>query len=112
MTASAQKFGGPWSIVKTTTVAAYLRSFNVALKDKPFTRVYIDAFAGSGEFQFKAANALPLFDEREVTEIHAGSARHALSERIVATSFGAPSGPLPSVTLQSSANEVKHRRMD
>jgi three-Cys-motif partner protein len=49
------------------------------LKDKPFTRIYIDAFAGSGQFEFKAANALPLFNEREVVEIYAGSARHALA---------------------------------
>jgi len=75
---SAQKFGGPWSIIKIETVASYLQRFNTALKNQDFQLVYIDAFAGSGGFQFSARRANPLFDEEEIVETHAGSARRAL----------------------------------
>ena len=33
-------------------VEKYIRFFNSALKNKPFERVYIDAFAGSGAFRY------------------------------------------------------------
>lgn len=41
-------FGGHWSDVKLSAVKAYFTSFNQALSKAPFTRVYIDAFAGGG----------------------------------------------------------------
>jgi three-Cys-motif partner protein len=78
---SAQKFGGPWSLIKIETVAAYFAAFNRTLKHQGFNKVYIDAFAGSGDFQFKARDASPLFDEAEVIEVHAGSARRALETK-------------------------------
>lgn len=74
-----QKFGGPWSLIKVDTVARYYRAFNTVLKNQGFKRVCIDAFAGSGDFQFKPRDASPLFDEAEVVETHAGSARRALA---------------------------------
>lgn len=77
-----QKFGGPWSLLKVETVASYLHAFNVALRQQPsstmpFRRIYIDAFAGSGNFSFSTEGA-PLFDEDASTTHHAGSARRAL----------------------------------
>ena len=76
----AQRFGGPWSLIKTDIVEKYLNFFNVALKNKPFERVYIDAFAGSGAFHYiSRAPEMTLFgspDEKK--EIHAGSAKRAL----------------------------------
>lgn len=74
-----QKFGGPWSLIKVDTVARYYSSFTTALKRQPFKRVCIDAFAGSGHFQFSPMDASPLFDEDRVIQTHAGSARRALS---------------------------------
>jgi three-Cys-motif partner protein len=74
-----QKFGGPWSLIKVDTVARYYIAFNTALKKQGFKKVCIDAFAGSGDFQFKPRDASPLFDEAEVIETHAGSARRALA---------------------------------
>jgi three-Cys-motif partner protein len=74
-----QKFGGPWSLIKVDTVARYYGAFNTVLKNQGFKRVCIDAFAGSGDFQFKPRDASPLFDEAEVVETHAGSARRALA---------------------------------
>jgi hypothetical protein len=64
---SAQKFGGPWTIMKVEMVAGYLKAFTTLLFNKPspsrpFKRVYIDGFAGSGSFKFGAINnaACPL----------------------------------------------------
>jgi three-Cys-motif partner protein len=75
---SAQRFGGQWSLVKIDAVAAYLKAFNTALKLQPFERIYIDAFAGSGDFAYPSTGAGPLFDEAEALRTHAGSARRAL----------------------------------
>lgn len=79
MAIAPQKFGGPWSLIKVDTVARYYSSFTTALKKQSFKLVCIDAFAGSGHFQFSPRDASPLFDEDKVIETHAGSARHALS---------------------------------
>ena len=77
-----QKFGGPWSLLKVETVASYLHAFNVALRQQPsptmpFRRIYIDAFAGSGDFSFSTDSA-PLFDEDASITHHSGSAKRAL----------------------------------
>ena len=79
MATTPQKFGGPWSLIKVDTVAQYYSAFNTVLKKQGFKRVCIDAFAGSGDFQYKPHDASPLFDEAEVVETHAGSARRALA---------------------------------
>jgi three-Cys-motif partner protein len=78
---SAQKFGGPWTIMKVEMVASYLKAFTTLLFDKPspsrcFKRVYIDGFAGSGSFKFGAITTG--FFTCDATEI-AGSAQRALS---------------------------------
>jgi three-Cys-motif partner protein len=78
---SAQKFGGPWTIMKVEMVAGYLKAFTTLLFNKPspsrpFKRVYIDGFAGSGSFKFGAVTTG--FFKRDATEI-AGSAQRALS---------------------------------
>jgi len=76
--AKAQKFGGPWSLIKTDVVAAYLQTFSTALKQKKFSRVYIDAFAGSGTFTFDP-KPIPLFDPAETAVAHSGSVEKALA---------------------------------
>ena len=68
MATTPQKFGGPWSLIKVDTVAQYYSAFNTALKNRGFKRVCIDAFAGSGDFQYRPHDASPLFDEAEVVE--------------------------------------------
>src|SRR5690349_20441417 len=47
---------------KLDRLAQYLQAFNIALKDKGFGRIYIDAFAGSGSLTV-VRPALPLFSE-------------------------------------------------
>jgi three-Cys-motif partner protein len=74
-----QRFGGPWSLVKIEAVSAYLQGFNTALKNRSFKRLYIDAFAGSGEFAYREGDSAPLFDEAEAVQTYAGSARRALA---------------------------------
>lgn len=46
--ASRHAFGGDWTTAKLDVLAQYLASYTTALKDKPFTKGYIDAFAGTG----------------------------------------------------------------
>ena len=43
-----QMFGGDWTDTKLAIVRNYLSAYNTALKKQPFTRVYVDAFAGTG----------------------------------------------------------------
>jgi three-Cys-motif partner protein len=75
---AAQEFGGQWSLIKLDKVEAYFNAFNLALKNQPFDRIYIDAFAGSGDFTFPIVGGGPLFNPTTATQTHAGSARRAL----------------------------------
>ena len=71
-------FGGDWTEIKLEVLRKYLSFYTTAFKNQPFTSIYIDAFAGSGERQQKIASA-PLLNEEETIETLAGSARIALS---------------------------------
>jgi three-Cys-motif partner protein len=78
---AVQVFGGPWSLIKTAMVEKYIRFFNTALRNLPFERVYIDAFAGSGAFRWVVDSPkITLFGPYDETkDIHAGSAQRALT---------------------------------
>jgi three-Cys-motif partner protein len=81
-TERSQKFGGPWSLLKVQTVEEYLRVYSTALSKQTFTRIYIDAFAGSGSFSFDKAAGLPklaLSDSEDV--VHRGSVKRALDAK-------------------------------
>jgi three-Cys-motif partner protein len=41
-------FGGTWTTLKLKVLEKYLQSYTVALKNTPFRKIYIDAFAGTG----------------------------------------------------------------
>lgn len=71
-------FGGPWTERKLSVVRRYLQTYAQALKNQPFTRVYIDAFAGTGERTGRQRETLPLLDPPELEAIAKGSARLAL----------------------------------
>jgi three-Cys-motif partner protein len=54
-------FGGPWTYIKLELLERYLAFFNTALQrqpkpEAPFSRVYIDAFAGTGECEIKLSD--------------------------------------------------------
>lgn len=62
-------FGGHWTVMKLEALEKYLKAFNTALSRQNFSRVYIDAFAGTGRVTLKQA---------EGSSVVPGSARRAL----------------------------------
>lgn len=60
---TAHSFGGPWTMIKLDLLARYLEFFSTALRhrpspEQPFTRIYIDAFAGTGECDINLGDGL------------------------------------------------------
>lgn len=78
---------GPWAAAKLDALEAYLKFYGQALSKQPFTRVYIDAFAGAPVARVRGSDVVsepsPFFGEREDTEAQAefirGSPIRALS---------------------------------
>lgn len=74
------RFGGPHTDEKLDRLRQYLTAFSTALKDQGFVRVYVDAFAGSGD-RTQDLPALPLLGPEHAEPIMLtvpGSARLAL----------------------------------
>lgn len=76
-------FGGDWTEEKLRRVQKYLKAYNVALKKQPFTREYIDAFAGTGYREVKQPDSqagllLPELVEEDCQDFLDGSASIAL----------------------------------
>lgn len=44
----AHRFGGDWTTAKLEVLKGYLEGYTTALKQTPFRKGYIDAFAGTG----------------------------------------------------------------
>lgn len=44
----AHRFGGDWTALKLEVLGKYLAAYTTALKNQPFRKIYIDAFAGTG----------------------------------------------------------------
>lgn len=86
-TGKAHRFGGGWTDKKLAVLTRYLEAYTKALKDQPFRKEYIDAFAGTGyrddhrESTAAGAKGALLFPELAAVEPQAlldGSARLAL----------------------------------
>lgn len=75
---AVHSFGGAWTERKLSVVRRYLEIYAQALKNQPFQRVYIDAFAGTGDRTDRRRATLPLLDLPEFEAIAKGSARLAL----------------------------------
>jgi three-Cys-motif partner protein len=71
-------FGGPWTQRKLGCVREYLKLYATALKNQSFQRIYIDAFAGTGDRTDKRRETLPLLELPEFDAVAKGSARLAL----------------------------------
>lgn len=76
-------FGGDWTDAKLKAVKRYFDAYATALKNRNFRRLYVDAFAGSGERQdshLSESPSLPLFEDDavELAESKEGSALIAL----------------------------------
>lgn len=63
-------FGGVWTRIKLEALEKYFGAFNTVLGKQPFTRIYIDAFAGTGRCDIKVNGEKNSID---------GSARRALT---------------------------------
>ena len=79
-----QRYGGAWTQEKLEVLGRYLRAYTNALKNqKQFKRIYIDAFAGTGEVILPSTDSehqdmfSELLDE-ETLDFLEGSARIAL----------------------------------
>lgn len=66
------RFGGPWTEIKLTVLKKYLQGYTIALKKQKFELVYIDAFAGSGEY-------VPASELEQELKARVGSAGYALA---------------------------------
>jgi len=80
---TGQLFGGGWTEKKLEILRKYLESYNKALKNQPFERVYIDAFAGTGyrqqrERQYNIELVFEELEQDESKEFLKGSAKLAL----------------------------------
>lgn len=66
---------GPWAAAKLDALEAYLNFYGTALKNQPFRRIYIDAFAGAPLAKVRGSDAplepSPFFEEPEDTEAQA-----------------------------------------
>ena len=69
----SQAFGGPWTREKLSILQRYLDAYTTALKNQPFSLMYVDAFAGTGRV------ALPGKDREDLQELIRGSAAIALN---------------------------------
>ena len=49
--ATSQKFGGNWTEKKLNIFTSYLDAYLIALQNQKFKKIYIDAFAGTGEIE-------------------------------------------------------------
>lgn len=49
--ATSQKFGGNWTEEKLNIFTSYLDVYLIALQNQQFKKIYIDAFAGTGEIE-------------------------------------------------------------
>lgn len=82
----SHQFGGNWTTAKLDVVAEYLAGYTTALKNTPFRKGYIDAFAGTGYREAKPDNeaglsqTLPFPDlaMQEPQDLLEGSAVRAL----------------------------------
>ncbi|HUS46021.1 MAG TPA: three-Cys-motif partner protein TcmP [Phycisphaerae bacterium] len=82
-TRNLQRFGGDWTEEKLAILGEYLRAYNTALKNQPFTRIYVDAFAGTGyrmqkQRDFGVPNLFAEAHDAETQELLKGSAKLAL----------------------------------
>lgn len=82
------KFGGPWTSEKLTALQKYLKAYRMIFtrneKARHFKTIYVDAFAGTGDYQHTTeagSEEDSLFatdDQTQVDEFRKGSARIAL----------------------------------
>ena len=83
MTGRQLQFGGGWTELKLRMLREYLAAYVKVLKNQPFERLYVDAFAGTGYREVARAEPdigffAPELAEDEPQDFFDGSARIAL----------------------------------
>jgi len=76
--APEHRFGGLWTVEKLEVIRKYLLAYAQVLKRKQLTRLYIDAFAGTGDRATERCSEQALFELPELDSMTKGSARVAL----------------------------------
>ncbi|MBZ0271644.1 three-Cys-motif partner protein TcmP [bacterium] len=82
---SGHRFGGDWTTAKLEVISRYLQEYTKALKNQPFRKIYIDAFAGTGYREVRTREGksqtllLPDLADPEPQSLLEGSALSALS---------------------------------
>lgn len=76
--AQQHRFGGPWTVEKLEVIREYLLAYTQVLKRQRLTRLYIDAFAGTGNRSSDREREQTLFDLPELDSMTKGSTRVAL----------------------------------
>ena len=62
----ASCFGGEWTKEKLKVIGSYLSAYTTALKNQPFSKLYIDAFAGTGYFSPSERHDRPMDRQLEL----------------------------------------------
>lgn len=85
---STHQFGGPWTTEKLTALRKYLEAYRTIFtgneKARYFQTIYVDAFAGTGDWQesnlseLGAGDLFPSEDQPDVDDFRKGSARISL----------------------------------
>lgn len=103
---TSQSFGGSWTQDKLEILRRYLDAYTTVLKNQPFTLIYIDAFAGPGNWQ--PGSTYSSDDYFEFNEMLIGSPNIALEvdDKPFDNLVFIEQNPkhLPSLGLLSSAN--------
>ena len=85
---TSTSFGGNWTEEKLEILKRYLDAYTTALKDQPFHLIYVDAFAGEGQWRPDTSDTDELFasslaymweDYNDFGQVRDGSARIALT---------------------------------
>lgn len=74
---TSMSFGGPWTRQKLEILRRYLDAYTTALKDQPFTLIYVDAFAGRGTWS--PGRGYMLDEYGDAVELQKGSPLIALA---------------------------------
>jgi len=70
------KFGGNWTLIKLEALEKYLSAFNRALSKQSFTRIYIDAFAGTGRCDISLGDETKIIDGSALRALNVTPAFH------------------------------------
>lgn len=75
------KFGGNWTVEKLNIFSDYLNFYITALKNQKFGKIYIDAFAGTGQIEVTNADTVIQGSARLALNAHNKFSRYVFIEK-------------------------------